>query len=72
MPVNVFFVLLLVTSVYALRTMSVPMVTVFKNLGVTFIAIGDKIFFDAKHPRSIIISIFLLVISSLVAAYTDL
>lgn len=69
---NILFVGLLVTSLYALSIMSVPMVTVFKYLGVVFIALGDKFFFNANHPRSIVLSIALLIISSLCAAATDL
>ena len=41
------FVLMLSTSGYALQYLPVPMITVFKNLGLCMTAIGDSFFFGA-------------------------
>jgi len=51
--------------------MSVPMVTVFKNIGVCMIATGDTVFFKNKHSDMIKFSLFLMVFGSLCAALTD-
>ena len=69
---NLIFVAMLSTSVFAVKDMAVPMVTVFKNLAVCLTAIGDKYLFGAKHSEAVILSIGLMIFGSFAAAITDL
>jgi len=48
LPLNVCFVLMLVTSQLSLGLISVAMVTVFKNFTTITITLGDRIFFSTR------------------------
>jgi GDP-mannose transporter len=63
---------MLSTSGFALQYLSVPMVTVFKNFTVCFIAYGDQIFFKANHSKMVVFSLALMIFGSLLSAATDL
>ncbi len=62
---------MLSTSAYALYYMPIPMVTVFKNVGLCIIAAGDTVFFGKIHNLKIKISLILILAGSLLAAITD-
>lgn len=71
-PACVLFVLMLSTSGFALAWLPVPIITVFKNLGLCITAMGDSYFFGVKHSRNIKFSIILMIIGSFLSAMTDL
>jgi len=71
-PVNLLFILMLISGSYAIKLLSVPMVTIFKNLSTTVITIGDYFLFGQPLSMGILFSVFLMIASSLVAGYNDL
>jgi GDP-mannose transporter len=72
LPVNVLFVLMLLSATYALRFLSVPMVTIFKNFTTMFITLGDYFYFGQQLSPGIIASLVLMFFGSVVAAINDL
>jgi len=71
-PVNILFLLMLISNTYAIKVLIVPMVTIFKNLTTTLTAMGDFILFGQPLSPGILASVTLMVASSLVAGYNDL
>eukprot|EP00741_Cyanophora_paradoxa_P004696 tig00000823_g4558.t1 len=71
LPVNFFFVAMLLTGTYSLRYLSVPMMTVFKNLTNIPICFGDRVLYGQTVSSGIILSLVLMIISAVVGAYTD-
>ena len=63
---------MLSTSGFVLALLPVPMITVFKNLGLCVTAFGDFYFFGAHHSKLIRLSILLIIIGGFSAAITDL
>jgi len=72
LPVNLFFVGMLLSGTYSVRFLSVPMMTVFKNLTNIPISIGDKYLYGQNVSPGIVFSLFLMVFSALVGGLTDL
>lgn len=72
LPLNVLFCLMLVSNTYALRYISIPMVTVIKAVSTVMTGLGDNIFFGQKLTAGIITSMVIMVISSVVAGFNDL
>jgi GDP-mannose transporter len=72
LPLNVCFVLMLVTSQLSLGLISVAMVTVFKNFTTITITLGDRIFFDNPISLPIAGSLGVMALGSVVAGYNDL
>jgi GDP-mannose transporter len=72
LPLNMCFVLMLVTSQLSLGLISVAMVTVFKNFTTIAITLGDRIFFDNPISPSIAGSLGIMAVGSIVAGYNDL
>jgi len=66
-PVNVFFCLMLFTSITALQYNSVPMVTIFKNIANISTCFGDYYFFGNK-PEFLVLVAFGVMLSGAVAA----
>lgn len=71
-PVNILFILMLISGTYALKLLTVPMVTIFKNFTTTMTTMGDFIMFGQSLSYGIVASVTLMVTSSIVAGYYDL
>jgi GDP-mannose transporter len=71
-PVNLLFIAMLVTHSLSLSRLSVPMVTVFKNLSTIAVAIGDSIMLGQEVTPLMYLSSLLMVVGSVVAGWTDL
>ncbi|KAI8619086.1 hypothetical protein BC830DRAFT_1060710 [Chytriomyces sp. MP71] len=71
-PVSLGLVAMIFTGAKALQFLSIPLFTVFKNLTIIFIAYGERFFFQgAPVSPTVLASFFLLVTSSLIAAWSD-
>jgi len=71
-PVNVLFVGMVWSSVFALRDLGVPMVTVLKNLTNLFTICGDFFLFGRVYGRRVWMTLALMALSALCGAATDL
>jgi len=71
-PANILFLLMLMTSSYALKYLSVPMVTIFKNLTTTLVAIGDFYFLGQTSSGRVFACILVMVFASIIAGFNDL
>eukprot|EP00056_Hartaetosiga_gracilis_P016022 m.242721 g.242721 ORF g.242721 m.242721 type:complete len:318 (-) comp36594_c0_seq1:132-1085(-) len=72
LPVTVFFGFMLYTGSQTLVFLSIPIVTVFKNLTNLVIAYGDWYFFDQTVTRGVLLSFLLMVVGSALTGFTDL
>jgi len=72
LPTNFLFVAMLLSGSYALRFLSVPMVTVFKNFTTMFVTLGDFTYFGQPLSAGIVGSLTLMFLGSIVAAFNDL
>lgn len=71
-PMNLFFCLVLFTGVASLQHNSIPMVTIFKNIGTIMTAVGDYFFFQSQ-PEFLVKVAFVIMFSGTVAAgWTDI
>ncbi len=59
------------TSSKALQFLSIPVYTIFKNLTIILIAYGEVIWFGGKVTSLALFSFFLMVLSSVIAAWSD-
>jgi len=71
-PVNILFVLMLTSGSFSLKYLSVPMVTIFKNITTCLVAFGDFFFFSQRVTFGISLSVLLMFVSSLIAGFLDL
>lgn len=71
LPVNVCFVLMLMTSFMAFKYLNVPMITVFKNLTNVIIVAGDWYWNDQKVTMGVVFAFGIMVVGAVAAAYTD-
>ena len=71
-PVNVLFVGMVWSSVFALRDLGVPMVTVLKNLTNLFTLCGDYMLFGRVYGRGVWATLALMALSAVCGAATDL
>jgi GDP-mannose transporter len=69
---NILYVFMLSTSVFVLQYLNVHMVTVFKNITLILIALGDSYFFNAKNGPLVQVALGLMFLGSLLAGITDL
>lgn len=60
------------TSTWALRFLSIPVYTIFKNLTIILIAYGEVLWFGGAVTSMALFSFGLMVFSSLVAAWADI
>ncbi|PRP74270.1 hypothetical protein PROFUN_12017 [Planoprotostelium fungivorum] len=72
LPVNLLFILMLVSGAYAIKFLTVPMITVFKNLSTVMTTYADAHVTNQEVPQPIAISCLLIVLSSIAAGYSDL
>jgi len=71
-PVNLLFVFMLMSGSYVLKFLSVPMVTIFKNVTTTIVALGDFFLFGQDLSFGIMCSLIMMIGSSVVAGFNDL
>ena len=72
LPVNVMFVAMLVTSFMSLKYLSVPMVTIFKNLANVTTATGEWYFFEASQSSLVVVSFVVMIVGAVLAGSADL
>ena len=72
LPLNVLFILMLMTGLMALGWVAVPMVTVFKNLTNILTVAGDRYFFGQPVSTGIVMSLVLMLCGASLAAVHDL
>ena len=71
-PVNMFFLVMLLSGFYSLKLLSVPMLLVFKNSNNVFVTCGDWLFFSQPVSRYVVLSLVLLIVATLLSAKEDL
>lgn len=71
LPIAVLLVLMIYTSSMALRFLSIPVYTIFKNLTIILIAYGEVLWFGGKVTHMALGSFLLMVFSSVLATYGD-
>jgi len=71
-PLNLLFVLMICSSGYATQYLSVPFLTIFKNLTNVFITFGEGYIFEKSISTGVILSICIMVAGSVCAAYNDI
>eukprot|EP00760_Papus_ankaliazontas_P025901 PhM_4_TR2915/c0_g1_i2/m.1143/K15356/VRG4, GONST1; GDP-mannose transporter len=70
-PLTLFFVTMLISSVKSLHTMSVAVQTIIKNLAVVLTALGDRYFFSKQLSPQIMASFGLMIIGSYLGSVSD-
>ncbi|CCE86587.1 Piso0_005084 [Millerozyma farinosa CBS 7064] len=70
-PIAFLLVVTLYTSSKALKYLSIPVYTIFKNLTIIVIAYGEVLWFGGKVTSMALSSFFLMVFSSVIAYYGD-
>eukprot|EP00730_Choanoeca_flexa_P012503 TRINITY_DN4336_c0_g1_i1.p1 TRINITY_DN4336_c0_g1~~TRINITY_DN4336_c0_g1_i1.p1 ORF type:complete len:320 (+),score=61.25 TRINITY_DN4336_c0_g1_i1:140-1099(+) len=71
-PVTIFFGLMLYTGSKTITYLSIPVLTVFKNMTNLFIAFGDWYFFGQTVTPGIIFSFGMMTLGSILVGFTDL
>eukprot|EP00298_Acanthocystis_sp_HF-20_P016919 c21624_g6_i1.p1 GENE.c21624_g6_i1~~c21624_g6_i1.p1 ORF type:complete len:341 (+),score=99.26 c21624_g6_i1:26-1024(+) len=72
LPLNILFVLMICSSGYAIQYLSVPFLTIFKNLTNVFITFGEGYVFGKNISNGVLVSIGIMVAGSICAAYNDI
>lgn len=72
LPVNVIFVMMLATGIWALQLMGVAMVTIMKNLTNVITISGDYLLYGRTYNAYVWLSLLLISGSAVVGAKTDL
>ncbi|KAJ8614199.1 hypothetical protein CTAYLR_001096 [Chrysophaeum taylorii] len=71
LPVDIFFVVMLSTSFEAMRFLSVPMITVFKQLA-NLLTVGGEFFFFGKNVTfPVVLSFAVMIFGAVLAAFND-
>ena len=60
------------TGTWALKYLSIPVYTIFKNLTIILIAYGEVLWFGGSVSRMALFSFGLMVLSSIIAAWADI
>mmetsp|Transcript_38314 Transcript_38314/g.122861 ORF Transcript_38314/g.122861 Transcript_38314/m.122861 type:complete len:401 (+) Transcript_38314:197-1399(+) len=71
-PVNIYFVAMLATSFVAMRYLSVPMITVFKQLANLLTVSGERYFFGKPVSKGVALSFATMIAGAALAALNDL
>jgi len=71
-PVNILFLLMLASGSYVIKLLSIPMVTIFKNVTTSLVTAGDYVLFGEVVTQGIFSSVLLMIASSIVAGLNDL
>ncbi|RMD42896.1 hypothetical protein DV735_g2200, partial [Chaetothyriales sp. CBS 134920] len=70
-PISLLLIGMIYTSTKALRFLSIPVYTIFKNLTIILIAYGEVLWFGGSVSSMALFSFGLMVLSSVVAAWAD-
>ncbi|KAJ7636023.1 hypothetical protein DFH06DRAFT_1100009 [Mycena polygramma] len=70
-PISFMLVTVIYTGSKSLQFLSIPVYTIFKNLTIILIAYGEVIWFGGRVTGLTFISFIFMVISSMIAAWTD-
>lgn len=71
-PISLLLIGMIYTSTWALRYLSIPVYTIFKNLTIILIAYGEVLWFGGSVSSMALFSFGLMVLSSLIAAWADI
>ncbi|KAH9810847.1 hypothetical protein DFH28DRAFT_902049 [Melampsora americana] len=71
-PISFLLVIVIYTGSKALQFLSIPVYTIFKNLTIILIAYGEVLWFGGHVSGLTLVSFALMVLSSLVAAWSDI
>ncbi len=62
----------LIIIFYRLKLLSIPMVTIFKNMTTALVTFGDNVIFGEQLTSGILTSVIIMVFGSIVAGFSDL
>jgi GDP-mannose transporter len=71
LPLTIFFVVMLISSIKSLHTMSVAIQTIIKNLAVVLTACGDKYFFQKPISPTMLVAFALMITGSYMGTVQD-
>jgi len=71
-PISFLLVSVIYTGSKSLQYLSIPVYTIFKNLTIILIAYGEVIWFGGRVTQLTMVSFFLMVLSSVIAAWSDI
>lgn len=71
-PISLLLIGMIYTSTKALRFLSIPVYTIFKNLTIILIAYGEVLWFGGSVTAMALFSFGLMVLSSVIAAWADI
>lgn len=70
-PISLLLIGMIYTSTWALKFLSIPVYTIFKNLTTILIAYGEMLWFGGTVTPMALLSFGLMVLSSVIAAWAD-
>jgi GDP-mannose transporter len=71
-PISLLLIGMIYTSTWALKFLSIPVYTIFKNLTIILIAYGEVLWFGGSVTPMALFSFGLMVFSSIIAAWADI
>lgn len=71
-PISLLLIGMIYTSTWALKYLSIPVYTIFKNLTIILIAYGEVLWFGGSVTPMALFSFGLMVFSSIIAAWADI
>ncbi|KAI8074203.1 hypothetical protein BC940DRAFT_324716 [Gongronella butleri] len=71
MPIVVFLVAMIYSGSQALKHLSIPVYTIFKNLTIILIAYGEVLWFGGDVTMMMLVSFILITLSSTIAGWSD-
>ncbi|CAA9958078.1 hypothetical protein CFE70_001633 [Pyrenophora teres f. teres 0-1] len=71
-PISLLLIGMIYTSTWALKFLSIPVYTIFKNLTIILIAYGEVLWFGGAVTPMALFSFGLMVLSSVIAAWADI
>ncbi|KAF2854393.1 UDP-galactose transporter [Plenodomus tracheiphilus IPT5] len=71
-PISLLLIGMIYTSTWALKFLSIPVYTIFKNLTIILIAYGEVLWFGGAVTPMALFSFGLMVLSSIIAAWADI
>jgi len=71
-PISLLLIAMIYTATWAIKYLSVPVYTIFKNLTIILIAYGEVLWFGGSVTPMALFSFGLIVLSSVIAAWSDI
>jgi GDP-mannose transporter len=71
-PISLLLIGMIYTGTWALKYLSIPVYTIFKNLTIILIAYGEVLWFGGSVTPMTLFSFGLMVLSSIIAAWADI